>query len=136
MANIKNITKLFDGVKHAVFHVFIQGDGNEGDINDLVLIDPHKDFDKIRRNRPNLTITEMWYSLSGFDAKLEFDYLTDDSGVWSLAPGNGTHMCFDSFGGIKDRSNPLDGTGKLLLTTFGLLSANSCATIIIKVRKD
>ncbi len=136
MANTANITKLNDGMRNAVFHVFIQGDGVTGDMNDLVIVDPSKDLDPILGKRPCLTITELWYSFSGFDAKLEFAYLTDDNGVWSLAPGNGNHLCFDSFGGIKDRSNPLDGTGKLMLTTIGLLSASSCGTLIIKVRKD
>lgn len=133
MANIANITKTLDGDRFAVFHVFIQGDGTSGDLVDLTLIDPTHFIPSLGR-KPSLTIAELWYSLSGFDAKLEFDYLTDDTGVWSLAPGNATNIDFSEIGGIKDRSNPLDGTGKLLLTTVGLLSG--CGTIIIKIKKD
>lgn len=136
MANTVTITKIIDGARSAVFHVFIQSDGASGDLTDQVLIDPSVDLDPRLGARPGLTIDQLWYDLSGFDARLEFEYLVGDTAVWTLSGGNGVHMDFGQFGGLKDRSNPLDGTGKLMLTTNGLNAAGDNGTIIIKVRKD
>ena len=136
MANTPNITKVIDGGRNAVFHVHIRGDGVSGDLSKHVIIDPLTDFDPSRRRKPCMTITEIWYDLSGFDARLDFEYLNDETGVLALSGGNAAHLCFDSFGGLKDRSNDLDGTGKLILSTSGLLSVDHCGSIIIKVRKD
>jgi len=136
MANTANITKIVDGDRIAVFHVFIRGDGASGDFNKQVLIDPATDLNPSPGGKPSLTIMELWTSLSGFSAILEFDYLTEETGAWSIPADHSEQMCFDGFGGIKDRSNVLDGTGKLLLTTSGLLATSDCGTIVIKVRKD
>ncbi len=136
MAHTANITKIMDGERNAVFHIFIQGDGQSADLSKLVLIDPNVDLCPKLGRKPCLSVTELWYDLAGFDGKLEFDYLNDETGIWALTQGNGTHQCFDAFGGLKDRSPALDGTGKILLSTFGLLSASAVGSIIIKVRKD
>lgn len=136
MANTISITKILDGPRSAVFHVFIKSDGASGELTDQVLIDPATDLDPILGARPSLTIEQLWYDLSGFDARLEFDYLINDTPVWTLSAGNGVHMDFSHFGGLKDRSNVLDGTGKLMLTTNYLDAAGDNGTIIIKVRKD
>lgn len=136
MANTISITKLLDGARFAVFHIYIKSDGATGDLADHVLIDPAADLNPLLNAVPSLTIDEIWYDLSGFDARLEFDYLVDDTAVWTLSGGNGVHMDFTPFGGLKDRSQVLDGTGKLMITTNGLLSAGDNGTIIIKVRKD
>ena len=136
MANTISITKILDGARLAVFHVFIKSDGASGDLVDQVLIDPTEDLDPALGARPTMTIEQLWYDLSGFDARLEFDYLTDDTAAWTLSGGNGVHMDFCHFGGLKDRSDALDGTGKLMLTTNGLTAAGDNGTIIIKVRKD
>jgi hypothetical protein len=135
MANSVSITKILDGQRSAVFHVFIKSDGASGDLSDEVLIDPAVDFDPSPGGRPSITIDSLWYDLAGFDGYLEFDYLLSDTAVWSLSGGNGIRMDFCEFGGLKDRSNSLDGTGKLMLTTRGL-SAGDTGTIILKVRKD
>jgi hypothetical protein len=133
MAHTADITKLHDGDRSAVFHVFIKGDGASPDLSKLTLIDPNADLSPKLGKRPSLTITALWYSLAGFSARLEFDYLNDETGIWALAQDNPAELCFDSFGGIKDRS-PVDGTGKIMLTTSGLVSGSG--SIIIKVRKD
>ena len=136
MSNTVTITKILDGARSAVFHVFIKSDGASGDLTDHVLIDPAVDFDPAMSQKPVMTIEQLWYDLSGFDARLEFDYLTDDTAAWTLSGGNGVHMDFCHFGGLKDRSNVLDGTGKLMLSTNGMTAASDNGTIIIKVRKD
>lgn len=135
MANTVDITKIIDGEKWAIFHVYVRGDGATGDVSKQVIIDPALICPKQKR-KPMFSITEIWSSLSGFDARIEFDYLNDETGMWAIPRGNPSHMCFDSFGGLKDRSPTLDGSGKLMLSTSGLLSADCCGTVIIKVRKD
>ena len=136
MANSVLITKLLDGPRSAIFHIFIESDGASGDMTDQVLIDPTTSFDPALDSTPTITIDSLWYDLSGFDAKLEFDYLLSDTPVWTLSAGNGVHMDFNCFGGLKDRSNALDGTGKLTITTNGLSALGDNGTLIIKVRKD
>jgi hypothetical protein len=44
-------------------------------------------------------------------------------------------MDLGHIGGLKDRSNPLDGLGKLKISTRGL-GANETGVLVIKVRKD
>jgi hypothetical protein len=136
MANMVSITKLLDGPRSAVFHVFIQSDGASGDLTDQVLIDPATSFDPAQAPVPGITIEELWYDLSGFAAVLEFDYLLQDTPVWVLSEGHGDHMDFMCFGGLKDRSPALDGTGKLTITTNGLNTAGDRGSLVIKVRKD
>lgn len=136
MANGISITKIIEGERHAVFHISIASDGASGDLTDLVLIDPSVDLSPALNPKPSLTIEHLWYDLSGFDAQLEFDYLLSDTPVWTLSAGNGVHLDFTPFGGLKDRSNVLDGSGKLMISTNGLTAAGDCGTIIIKVRKD
>lgn len=130
------ITKILDGTRSAVFHVYLVSDGISGDLTDEVLIDPTTDFDPELTSVPTLTIEQIWYDLTGFDARLEFDYLASDTGVWAMSGGQASHVDFCHFGGLKDRSNELDGTGKLKLTTRGFASTDDAGTIVIKVRKD
>lgn len=127
------VTKLHDGAKSAVFHVAITGDGS-GDVTDAVLIDPTQ-FDVPMPAAPGLTIERLWYDLAGFDARLEFDNLISDTLAWSMTGGQSATFDFCDIGGLKDRSAPLDGTGKLTLTTSGLL-VDGVGTLVIKVRKD
>ena len=136
MANTVLVTKMLDGERFAVFHVYIESDGATGELDNFVLIDPAADLTPSTGATPSLTIEHLWYDLSDFDARLDFEYLIENTPVWTLSGGNGVHMDFSPFGGLKDRSQSLDGTGKLLITTSGLLSSGDCGSIVIKVRKD
>jgi hypothetical protein len=127
------ITKILDGSRNAVFHVFITGDGG-GDLSDEILIDPATSFDPRMGAKPSMSIDALWYDLSGFTAKLEYDYLASDTPVWSMSESQPGHVDFSCFGGIADRSNPLDGLGKLKITTTGL-GVGDVGTIVIKARK-
>jgi len=127
------ITKIIDG-NTSVFHVFFEGDGS-GDLIDEVLIDPATSFDQPMEAKPGLTLEKLHYDLVGFNAKLEFDYLTGDTPAWALSGGTGTKMDFCKFSGIRDRSNKLDGTGKLKITTAGL-GAGDFGSLVIQVRKN
>jgi hypothetical protein len=127
------ITKILDGGRNAVFHVSITGDAS-GDLSDEILIDPATSFDPAMERKPVLSIDALWYDLSGFSAKLEFDYLASDTPVWSMSAGQPGYVDFSCFGGLKDRSNALDGLGKLKISTTGL-GAGDIGTIVIKARK-
>lgn len=135
MANTVRITKLLEGPKTAVFHVFLQSDGSSGELTDSVLIDPTTSFSPALPATNAMTIEEIWYQLDGFAALLEFD-ATTDVGVVTLssAPGD-SHFDFRSFGGIKDFAGSA-ATGKLQVTTNGFTAATDNGFIIIQVRKN
>lgn len=128
------VTKILDGARNAVFHVSVLGDGL-GDVTDEVLIDPTTSFDPAFDSIPSMTIEKLWYDLSGFNARLEFDYLASDTPVWSMSGGQAVQLDFGFFKGLRDRSNELDGSGKLTMTTSGL-GAGDFGTLIVHVRKD
>lgn len=127
------VTKILDGPRNAAFHVAIAGAGT-GEETDAVIIDPATSFDPALPASPTLTLTELLYDLVGFNAKLEFDYLVSDTPLWSMSGGSFAHACIE-FGGLKDRSNALDGTGKIKISTYGL-GAGDHGVIVIKLRKD
>jgi hypothetical protein len=128
------ITKLLDGPRNAVFHIAFEGDGS-GDITNVVLIDPATSFDPALPASPAMTIERLMYDLTGFDAKLEFDYLTSDTFVWSLTGDQYADVDLCHFGGLKDRSPALDGQGTLKISTRGL-GANETGVLVIHVRKS
>lgn len=129
-----SVTTILDGPKWSVVQVNIRGNGEEGDLDSEVIVDPAT-FASPLANKPTLTISRLWYDLSGFDGVLSFEYLADDTMAWSMTGDQPTDMCFDDFGGIKDRSNTLDGTGRLMLTTRGL-GIGETGTIILKLKKN
>ena len=135
MAHTIAITKLLDGPRHAIYHVYLVCDGASGELVDQTLIDP-VDLVPSSGAVPSLTIEEINYDLSGFSARLEFDYLVSDTGAWVMSADN--HACVNlaPYGGIKDRSNVLDGTGKLMMSTKGFTSADDAGVIVLKVRKN
>jgi hypothetical protein len=135
MAHTVSVTKLMDGAKNAAFHVFIKSDGVSADLTDYVIIDPALSFDPAYPNIPTMTVEEIYYDLAGFDAFLEFDYMLSDTPLWAMSGNQYAEAEFDCVGGLKDRSNELDGTGKLQITTSGL-TAGKFGSIVIKVRKD
>lgn len=128
------ITTLNDGPRNAVFHIAIVGEGS-GDLSDEVVIDPATSFDPTLPAKPGITIERLQYDLTGFDAWLEFDYLSSDTPVWSMTGDHYSCVDMGGFGGLKDRSPELDGKGKLKLSTSGL-GLNEHGTIIVWVRKD
>lgn len=132
MAQIR-ITKLHDGPRNATYHVALAGDGT-GDLTDQTVIDPAA-FDPPMPSVPALRINLLWYDLTGFDARLEYDYLTSDTPIWSMSGGTANQLDFACFGGLSDRSVELDGSGKIMLTTSGLGSGDF-GTIIIAAKKS
>ncbi len=134
MANTATVTTLVDGPRSAVFHVYMESDGASGELVDFVIADPTALY-PTEKARPSFTIEEVWHSFTGFDAKLEFDSVVDTP-IWVLSQQTGNIQCFNKFGGLKDRSNSLDGSGKLLLSTTGFTSAGDMGSLVIQVRKN
>jgi hypothetical protein len=128
------VTKILDGAKNSVVHVFLRGDGS-GDLNGEVIIDPAVDFTPPLPPVPELRIEQLWYDFIGFTGYLFFDDLVTGTPVWSMSAGQANQPDFSCFGGLTDRSDQLDGSGQLKLTTMGL-DASSIGTLILLVKKS
>ena len=130
------VTKLLDGPRQAVFHIYLKSDGVTGELEDEVVIDPVADIVPNRNSEPTLTIEEIWSDLSGFVALFKFDNLVAGTPAWVVSGGAGNYIDFRTFGGIKDQSPALDGGGSLMISTTGFSDVDDQGTIIIKIRKD
>lgn len=130
MAQIE-VTRMNEGPRNAVFHISIVGDGS-GELVDEVIIDPTT-FDPAFPAAPTLSVRQLWYDLRGFGIRMEYDYLTSDTPVWTLSENGASYMDFCFFGGIADRSAS-DGAGKLKITTSGL-ELGDYGTIIVGAAK-
>jgi hypothetical protein len=126
------ITRILDGPRNVVLHVFVQGDAL-GDLSEELILDP-ADLDPALPERPGLTLNRIQYDLVGFDAVLAFEELLSNRPVWSMTGDQYADVDFSAYGGIKDRSTP-DGSGRLMLTTSGLDDGES-GTLILMLRKD
>lgn len=124
------ITPLSSGDRNVTLHVYVKGDGS-GDLTDHVIADP-ADFKMTGENR-FFTIRGIQSCLSGFYATLKFEYLASDTLIWVL-PEFDSSVDFTDYGGLKDRSNPLDGTGKILFSTKGLAEGDE-GSFVLRLKK-
>ena len=131
MANRIVLTTLLAGPRHTTIHAYLQSDGMEGEIDSYVLIDPDS-----RSQSGHLRIESVTWGFAGFNAKLHFEILVDDTLIWVLPETSSGVIDFSRYGGLKDLSNPLDGTGKLMLSTDGFQSTGDEGSLIIQVRND
>lgn len=132
MANTVNITKVIDGPRNVVIHVYIASDGASGDLVDQVLIDPVVDLNLKPTER--MSVESITSSMSGFHARVEYDTgLVEDKMVWVITEHDSL-ASFQDIGGLKDRSG-VDGTGKFQITTTGLTSVGDEGTFIFQVKK-
>ena len=122
------ITEILNGKRNLILHIYVRGDS---DISNEVIVDP-VNYGLTGANR-FFTIDSIQSGLSGFSASLKFEYLADDTLIWAI-PEYDTCFDFTDYGGLKDRSNPLDGTGKVLLSTRGLSSGDE-GSIVLRLRK-
>lgn len=126
MANTVTQRTLLGGAnsKNVVHLITIVSDGSEE--TDLVVYDNSAFINNV--NKGNL----MAVRASGSDCvcRLEWDQTTDSPAV-SLNPAHDQHMCFKSFGGIKNPKGT-GATGDLLLTTSGL-DAGDEVTLILEI---
>jgi hypothetical protein len=139
-------TIINNGSKSIVFFVYMESDGNEGELVNYPIIDPAKDYVDENGNqlagskdiRP--VVTQVWHSFSWFDALLSFDALTP-APSWFLARDASNYVDLRYFGGLKERFTipqdkfSSDRTGKLLITTSGFAPLGSMGTMVIELRK-
>jgi hypothetical protein len=130
MANLVEVTTLLDGSRQLFLHVYVKGDGS-GDLNAVEIADP-ADFDMPGTNQ-FFTLEGIQAALNGFSASLKFDYLINGTFIWAI-PEYQSEYDFNPVGGLKDRSDTLDGTGKVLLSTVGLADGDE-GSFVIKLRK-
>ncbi len=131
MANLVEITPILGGPNKLQLHVYIKGDGASGDLVNFELIDP-ADYGMTGTAR-FLSLEHVQSSFAGFYATLKFDYLMNGTFVWVL-PEFDACQDFSKVGSLKDRSNPLDGTGKVLLSTVGLTDGEGSFVIQLNNR--
>jgi hypothetical protein len=129
MANLVTITPLLSGQRKVILHVYIKSDGESGDLVDYEIADPANYNFKGKF----FTMESVESALSGFSVSLKFGYLQSGTPVWVIPE---FQSCYDlrPYGGLLDRSNVLDGTGKVLLSTSGL-SRGDEGTFILVLRK-
>lgn len=121
------ITKVVDGTRTTVLHVYVQGDGS-GDLVNATLADPATLTPPVLQ-KPCFSILEIDNELITFDVRLSFDSVPDKP-VWTLASASSNNTVnFHHMGGLIDRGG-LDGTGKLLISTKGLENGDHGAFII------
>lgn len=124
------VTPVLSGERNVVLHVYIKGDAT-GDISDNVIADP-ADYG-MKGARRFFTIDGIQADLSGFSAKLKFEYLSSDTLIWVI-PEFDSSQDFSEYGGLKDRSPELDGSGKVLLSTSGLAAGDE-GSFVLRLRK-
>ena len=131
MANTLTITKVNDGPRHLVIHVYLKSDGASGELSDAVLIDP---VDLGLPASSRFVIEKIDYNFVGFSALVEFDTgLVDDKMIWVLGEAN-SKACFKDIGGLADRSG-VDGTGKIQFTTTGFTALGDQGSMVMSIRK-
>lgn len=124
------VTTLLSGQRNVILHVYVDGDAN-GDVTDYEIADPAS-FGMTGAKR-FFTIEGIQSSLSGFSGILKFDYLASKKLIWVL-PEAGDSQDFSEYGGLKDISGPLDGTGKVLLSTRNLAEGDE-GSFILRLKK-
>ncbi len=133
MPHTVKIIKELDGERFLVLRVFIKSDGVSGDLVGFPIMDPTSTLNPPKPAKPFATIEAIWFDLDGFNMRLDFDDVVDPP-AWTISQESSNYVDFRSMGGIEDRSGP-DGTGKLLLSTYGLDAASKQGTLLIKMRK-
>lgn len=124
------VTPLLSGNRNVILHVYVEGEA-DGDVTDYEIADP-ADFSMTGENR-FFTIEGITSCLDGFSGALKFEYLASDTLIWVL-PEFESCPDFTDYGGLKDRSNPLDGTGKILLSTKGLAEGDQ-GSFVLRLKK-
>jgi hypothetical protein len=150
---------IMDSGRHSAWHFYFQSDGIS-DYNNEVLIDPAYDFQP--QNGPGgmnsvpvqgqsaprqifLGVDRLWWYCTSTGAVsggpfcvLSFEQSASGAGPQKIitldqAPGD-SHTDWRDFGGVKDKTG-IDGTGRLVFSSFGMTDHNAQATLVVYVKK-
>lgn len=133
MANTVKITKLVDGPRHVVVHVYLASDGS-GNEADTVLVDASAMTPSWTGK--NGTLECVWGSFAaGMDAILEWDGSTDQPFL-HLPANTDFFYDFRGIGGLPNNCTA-GATGDLTITTRGFTAAaTDVGFLTLKVKKD
>ena len=141
MANTVIKTILQNGTKSLIMQVYLESDGNEGELVNYVIVDPDVDYpeDKGSRN-PRPVVRQVWSSLAWFDVLISFDDLVP-APSWLLQRDGPQYTDLRFFGGLKERyvdpkdKESSDRTGKVLITTTDFAPEGSRGTLVFDIWK-
>ena len=141
MANTILKTILQNGTKSMIIQIYLESDGNEGELINYPIVDPDVDYpeDKGSRN-PRPVVRQIWSSLAWFDVLLSFDNLIP-APSWLLQRDGPQYTDLRFFGGLKERyeepdnKEASDRTGKVLITTTDFAPEGSRGTLILEIWK-
>ena len=144
MANQVIKTTLGNSNGKITLHIYLESDGNTGELVNCVLIDPtvfYPELTTAQDQRANRHIlTQVWHSFSWFDALLSFDDLIPTPS-WLLARDGENYTDFRYFGGISDRYvEPRDKTstdrqGRILISTKDFAPLGSIGTMVLEFKR-
>ena len=141
MANKVLKTVLQNGSKSLILHVYLESDGNEGELENYVIFDPRTDLDESFLDRfPRPVVRQMWHSFAWFDGLISFDDLVP-APSWLLHRDSASYTDLRYFGGIKERytdpkdKDSSDRTGKILLSTTDFAPLGSVGTLVLEIWK-
>jgi hypothetical protein len=129
-------TVISDGQRIAVVHIVITQDGSpSGEMVNTKIFD-FADLPTPAAWMQNgqVTINQLWWGQSYFDSVL----LREDTvpvPIWVMPVGSDSHVDFRSFGGIKVPVS-MEGTGNLLLSTYGYAPLSSTGSYVIEFKKN
>ena len=142
MANDIRKTIIANGSKSIIIHIYLESDGNEGELTNYPIFDPADDLPLSDLNKTDrLAVRQVWHSFSWFDGLLTFDELSPIPS-WNFTRDGDNYSDFRYFGGIKERytdpkdKDSNDRTGKLLLTTTDFAPLGSIGTIVIEIGRS
>jgi len=133
MAHTVVITELNAGAKNLVLHIYLKSDGTGDELTDYTIADP-KDYGMPEGKF--LRLDSAHWVFPDFNGNLKFEYLASDTLVWVLGAGAYGDSNFYKFAGLADRSNPLDGTGRVLLSTRGFGDPGQEGSLVLMFDKS
>ena len=141
MANKIIKTILQNGSKSLIMHIYLESDGNEGELVNYPIVDPDVDYPEDMGSRnPRPVVRQVWHSFGWFDGLLSFDDLVP-APSWLLHRDSASYTDLRYFGGLKERyeapddKDSSDRTGKVLLSTSDFAPLGSIGTIVLEIWK-
>ena len=141
MANTILKTVLQNGTKSMIIQIYLESDGNEGELVNYPIVDPDVDYpEDLGSRNPRPVVRQIWSSLAWFDVLLSFDNLVP-APSWLLQRDGPQYTDLRFFGGLKERyvepqnKEGSDRTGKVLITTTDFAPEGSRGTLILEIWK-